>query len=205
MGPNMRLLMSASTLCACATVLMACASGPPLPPKATIAFQKDVLLVPAGAISLVDNYKPPLVAPNVEHAHEARPAHIARRWLDARTKAIAGAPGAVTLTVSDASVIEQPLEVKTDWKHAFSRQAEKKLTANLVWRLFYDGPQLTWSADGTATSTQTVLEESSLNEADADYNAMIESLAAAFDGKVAQQLGELRAALSSVGAPVPKR
>ncbi|MFO1187409.1 MAG: hypothetical protein U1E87_08160 [Alphaproteobacteria bacterium] len=186
-------------------MLAGCASGPPLPPKVAIAFQKETLLVPAGAISLVDNYKPPLVSPNVEQNHETRPAHIPRRWIDARTKAIAGAPGAITLTVSDASVVEQPLEVKTDWKHALSRQAEKKLTANLAWRLSYDGPQLNWTADGTATSTQTVLEESSLNEADADYNAMIEALAAAFDGKLAQQLGELRAALASVGAPVPRR
>lgn len=186
-------------------LLFGCASGPPLPPKAAITFQKDVLLVPAGAITLVNNYKPPLVPPNVEQNHEARPAHIPRRWIEARTKAIAGAPGAITLTVSDASVIEEPLEVKTDWKHVFSRQAEKKLTANLAWRLSYDGPQLSWTADGTATSTQTVLEESSLNEAAADYNAMIEALAAAFDGKLVQQLGELRAALSSVGAPVPKR
>jgi hypothetical protein len=202
----MRLLTSASIFCLCATILAACASGPPLPPKATLAFEKSsALLVPAGAITLVDNYKPPLVAPNVEQNHEARPAHIPRRWIDARTKAITGAPGAITLTLSDASVIEQPLEVKTDWKHALSRQAEKKLTANLAWRLSYDGPQLTWAAAGTATTTQTVLEESSLNEADADYNAMIESLAAAFDGKLEQQLGELRAALASVGAPVPKR
>jgi hypothetical protein len=187
-------------------LLAACASGPPLPPKATIGFEKaSPLLVPAGKVVLVDNYKPPLVPPNVEQNYQVRPAHIVRRWIAARTKPIETAPGAIALTIADASVIEQPLEVKTDWKHMFSRQAEKNLIANITWRLSYEGPSLSWSTGGTATSTHGVLEQASLNEADQDYNEMIQSLAAAFDSRLEQQLGELRDAMASAGAPVPRR
>jgi hypothetical protein len=195
-----------SSLLVALVVLAACATGPPPKPQAQIGFEKaSPLLVPAGKVALVDNYKPPLVPPNVEQNHEVRPAHIARRWITARTKPIDTAPGTITLAIADASVIEQPLVVKTDWKHMFSRQAEKNLIANITWRLSYDGPSLSWSTGGTATSTHGVLEEASLNEADEDYNEMIQSLAAAFDSRLEQQLGELRDALASVGAPVPRR
>lgn len=185
--------------------LAACASAPPLPPKASLAFESaSRLVVPAAKIEIVDNYKPPLVAPNVEHQHDVRPASLVQRWIAARTKTIPNAPGALTLTVKEASVIEQPLEVKTDWRHMFDRQSDRKLTATLAWRLAYESPSLSWQSDGSATSVQGVLEQSSLNEADADYNRMIESLAAAFDQRLAQQLGELGDALANIPVPAQK-
>jgi hypothetical protein len=202
----MRGILRFASLAVLALLAASCAShAPPAPPMAVFAFENaNALLIPAGKVSLVDNYKPPLVPPNIEQNHEARPALIVRRWAAARVKPIASAPGTLTLTILDASVIEQPREVKTDWKHIFSRQAEKTLTANLAWRIAYDGPSLTWHTDGTATATQSVLEQSSLNEADADYNAMVESLAAAFDARAQQQLGELSDALAKTGGPVSK-
>jgi hypothetical protein len=201
----MRLFSKLSILPALA-LMTACASGPPLPPRAQIGFEKAApMLVPAGKVALVDNYKPPLVPPNTEQNYQVRPAHIVRRWIAARTNPIDNAPGTITLTIADASVIEQTLVVKTDWRHIFSRQAEKNLVANISWRLSYEGPALTWSTGGTATSTHGVLEEASLNEADEDYNEMIQSLAAALDSRLEQQLSELREALAAVGAPVPKR
>jgi hypothetical protein len=195
-----------SSLLVALVLLAGCQTAPPPRPQAQIGFEKaSPLLVPAGKVTLVDNYKPPLVPPNVEQNYQVRPTHIVRRWIAARTKPIDAAPGTITLAIADASVIEQPLEVKTDWRHIFSRQAEKNLIANISWRLSYDGPSLSWSTGGTATSTHGVLEEASLNDADQDYNEMIQSLAAAFDNRLEQQLGELREALASVGAPVPRR
>lgn len=180
-----------------------CASpAPPQPPQAHLAFEKsNALVIPAGKVSLVDTYEPPMVPPNIEQNYEMRPALVVRRWIGARTKPIETAPGTLTVTILDASVVEAPLTVKTDWKHMFSREAEKKLTANLAWRVSYDGPSLTWHTDGSAVSMHTVLEQSSLNEADEDYDEMIESLAAAFDARMQQQLGELSAALAKTGGP----
>ncbi len=171
------------------------------PPKANIAFEKaGALVVPAGHIALVDNSKP--VAASDSGAHDVKPAEIANRWISKRTRTIQTAPGMLTITITDASVAEQPKTVKTDWRHMFDRQAEKNLVAAINWRMDYQGPSLNWTSNGSASSTHSVLEESSLNEADQDYADMIESLAAAFDMRAQQQVADLNAALAKTGAPM---
>jgi hypothetical protein len=189
-----------------AVFLAACATAPPPRPQARVAFdKKPAILVPAGKVVFDDKYLPPLVPPNIEHKFQTRPALIVAHWASVRLKTIVGAPGTLTVTLTDGGVTEKPLTVKTDWRHMFDRQPDRELTGHLGWRLAYEGPSLTWSTGGTATSVHTVPEQSTLNEVDENYNAMLESLAEAFDAKLAQQLAELSDALAQASARVSKR
>ena len=198
---NLAILMtSAGALLAA----VSCAIDPPGRPQARIAFEKNVLLVPAGQVAIETSYQAPLNPPNIDHLRKDRPAQIPKKWLEKRAKTIAGAPGILKLTITDAAATEKVLPIKTDWKHAFDRQSDAQYNAHLAWRLDYEGPSLTWMTSGEASSMRTVLEQASPNESDMDYNLMLEALAHAFDERITKQIGELRDALAKTGAPAAK-
>ncbi len=61
----------------------------------------------------------------------------------------------------------------------------------------YKGPILTsWTSNGTAEASASVLEQSSINDQDQAYADLIDGLATNFDARVEEQLANLRKAQS---------
>lgn len=182
------------------TALAACASTPPPPkPVPKLAFtSKSAIIAPASSVSFQDDYTPTSASPHVEQAHEIRPDSVAQLWVDKRLKGTSMAHGTLTLTVLDASVVQQELPMDTSFKaRLLTRQPEYRLVGTLKWRLAYKGPILTsWTSDGSAEASASVLEQSSINDQDQAYADLIDGLAQNFDARVEEQIGNLRKAQS---------
>jgi len=181
--------------------LAACASTPP-PPKPTpkLAFtSKTAIIAPASSVSFQDDYTPTSASPHVESAHDIRPDGIARMWVDKRLRSTSMSHGNLTLTVLDASVLQEELPRDTSFKaRLLTRQPEYRLVGKLRWRLTYNGPILTsWSSEGTAEASASVLEQSSINDQDQAYADLIDGIAQNFDSRLEEQIGNLRKAQSS--------
>jgi hypothetical protein len=191
--------MSAAALIVAA--LAACQSAPPPPPKPepTLAFvQKPVIIAPASAVSFKDEYVSPMAPPNVEQEHDVRPAGVVQTWVNKRIRSTSAAHGDLTIEVLEASVVEQPLKMDDSLKaRVTKRQEESKLVGKLRWRITYKGPVLeTWTSEGEAEGSSTVLEQSSPNDREQAYADLIDGLAQNFDLRMEQQLAKLRAAQS---------
>lgn len=182
------------------TLLAACASAPPPPkPVPKLAFtSKAAIIAPASSVSFQDEYAPTSASPHVEQAHEIRPDSVAQLWVNKRLKGTSMAHGTITLTVLDASVVQQELPMDTSFKaRLLTRQPEYRLVGKLRWRLTYKGPILTtWTSEGTAEASASVLEQSSINDQDQAYADLIDSIAQNFDSRVEEQVRNLRKAQS---------
>src|SRR5437667_10992455 len=92
--------------------LTACSSTPPTP-IAPIAYTNATpIRLNAGSIEVVDQFKPPLAAPNVDHLFVQTPAAAVRAWAQGRLRA-AGQSGAIRVTIVDASVKAVALPIRT--------------------------------------------------------------------------------------------
>lgn len=106
--------------------LAGCETPAPRPkfPQLTFAHL-PTLNLDVARIEVVQSYKAPGAAPNVEHLFPAVPAAVARRWARQRLKAV-GAGGVVRATVVNAAVVEVPLKRTTGLRGAFTiDQAER--------------------------------------------------------------------------------
>jgi len=78
----------------------------------------------------------------------------------------AGGAGWITFVVTDASVVEAPLEVKTGLLHAFDNQADKRYDAHVAVRI--EIHSVTGAIDGSVTaeasSSRTVGQDSDARE-----------------------------------------
>ncbi|HXZ68897.1 MAG TPA: hypothetical protein VEH07_09935 [Alphaproteobacteria bacterium] len=176
-------------------------SAPPPPkPVPKLAFtNKAAIIAPASSVSFQNDYTTTSAAPHVEQAHDVRPDSIARLWVDKRLKSTSMAHGNLTLTVLDASVLQEELPRDTSFKaRLLTRQPEYRLVGKLRWRLTYKGPILArWTSEGTAEASASVLEQSSINDQEQAYADLIDGIAQNFDARVEDQITNLRKAQSN--------
>jgi hypothetical protein len=187
-----------ASILVCASIA-ACTSTPPPPrPEPHLAFTtKPIIVAPAAQVSLLDQFTPAAPMDAVQ-GQDMKPAAIVQTWVDKRLRSNVMAHGKMAITVLEASVVQQALPMDTSLKARLTqRQAEYKLIGTLKWRLSYNGPLLaSWSSEGTAQSTGTVLEESSPNDRDQAYADVIDGMAQSFDTRMEEQLSSLRTAQS---------
>jgi hypothetical protein len=193
-------VLQVTSALAALALLAACASAPPPPkPVPKLAFtSKAAIIAPASSVSFQDDYTPTSASPHVEQAHEIRPDTLAQLWVDKRLRGTSMAHGTITLTVLDASVVQQELPMDTSFKaRLLTRQPEYRLVGTLKWRITYKGPILmSWTSEGTAEASASVLEQSSINDQDQAYADLIDGIATNFDARVEEQIANLRKAQS---------
>jgi len=168
----------------------ACASVPtPEVPDLAYTDQTPIALSADRRIEIVEEYRPPLSKPHVEHEFRVVPAQIARAWARDRL-ALSGSGGDVKLTIIDAGVVEEKLEGGGIGGFLFGAP-DRKLTATLRARLDYVGVRGAASATATATVSREIPEGASLNEVEAIYFDMLRALKTEFDRALSEQV-ELR-------------
>jgi len=176
-------------------LLAACADAPPpaAGPRAVSFEAQAPLRLDIASITVEPRYRAPGRAPNVEHLHPVTPESVARSWAAARIIAT-GSRGRAVLTVLDGSVVSEDLPKKGGLTGFFGDQLDTRLTARLKARLVVGragieaGNFEEWSADVDASATRTILESASLNERDAAYAALIQSLAKNFDDALSAEV-----------------
>ena len=175
--------------------------------KSTISAPRDVsfaamapLQLDVASIAVDQRYRSSSTPPNVEQLHPVSPASIAERWATSRVVTL-GQRGIATLTVFDGSVVAEKLPIKGGLTGFFGDQQDTKLKARLKARLTVSlpgariGDSTTYSADVDASAERTILQSATLNERDAAYMVLMNTLARQFDQALS---AEIRRSMSPV-------
>jgi len=193
-----RVLISVLLLSCLLFGLSACTTGPEPPPKfPPIAFtDKPPVRFDVARIEIEDRYRPPLEAPNVEHAFPIPLADAAERWAQDRFQAV-GRSGTARVLIEDASATLKPLPVDKGVTGLFKREQAEQLEGRLLVRLQITGlaSQATGFAEAGATGRRTISESISLNERDRIYyeftRELTQKLDQAMDEAIAKYLQSL--------------
>ena len=118
--------------CSLALLGLGACTPPPKPAVPDIIFSggPQFVLPAEGDVEVVEKYEPPLKAPHVEHEYGITPAEIARAWARDRIKVDPG-DGTVRMTILEASVVQNELDVEKGFSGLFKDQPDRQLTAGL--------------------------------------------------------------------------
>lgn len=158
--------------------LASCQDAPQTFKAAPFSFEVNRVApihVNVARIVVVENYKPPMRAPFVEHDFPVAPANAVRKWVDTRLKA-SGTSGVLEVLIEDASVKEVPL-VKTEGiKGLLTNDQDARYDAKLsvTFRLFTGTQAISnASADVEISRSRTISEKTTVNERQAIYHQML--------------------------------
>lgn len=172
----------------------ACAEPPAPSAPSSVSFEaRPAIRLDIASVTVDNRFNSSGRDPYVEHLHRISPSSVAQAWARARLVA-SGNGGTATLTIIDGSVIAEELEKKGGLTGIFGDQLDTRLKARLKARLAVErpGPRQgdfgSWSADVDASAQRTILESASLNERDAAYAALMQSLAAQFDAALTAEI-----------------
>lgn len=175
------LLLTSSALLA-----SACDTPPKRQTFATLTFQdRPQLRLDVAQIEIVQAYKAPGQAPNVDHLFPQKPLDVATAWGRDVLRAV-GQRGMATYTILDASAIETDLPRSTGLTQVFKTEQSDRYDLKIAVRLDLGNPLLltTGSAEASATRSQTVAENMTLNQREAVWFQMTESAMRELDQKL---------------------
>ncbi|MCW8914611.1 MAG: hypothetical protein OQK24_02015 [Magnetovibrio sp.] len=177
---------AALALCACAT------DTPIAGPVPDLGFQHlSPINLAVSKIVVTNAYQSPLKAPNAEHRFPTPPAAAITTWTNARLKAVdSSAPAMATLTIEDASVIENKLQKTKGFKGLFTYEPTERYDATAIARLEVNesrqGARATIRVE--ARRSVEVSENATLAEREKAWFEMIEALMGDFNDQMNQQI-----------------
>ncbi len=167
---------------------------PPRPP--TFDFGgAEPFVVQAQSIQIIDEFRPSLLPPNVEHEYDPPPAAVAHSWGKKRLAAQGGA-GELRFIIRDASLTERDLQTDNGFQTLFGDEPNIELSARLEIMIEYRSPAVETVSRAVVTAKSASFENASLAELDQDYYRLLEEMAIEldkvftekFDGKLSQIL-----------------
>lgn len=163
--------------------LVAACQSPPAPgwPEITFAHRTPIRLDVA-RVEVVQTYRPPQAAPNVEHLFPITPAAVLRRWAKERLKA-AGTSRTARVTIVNAAVIETKLPTHKGLQGLFYSDQAQRYDATLEVRIdiLDDGGRALGHVRTVAERSRTVTEGISLNERSRVWFELTEAVVRDFD------------------------
>lgn len=160
-----------------------CQSAPKAPEYPPIRFTDGApIRLDVARIDVVQQYRPPLAAPNVEHAFPVRPAAAVAQWARDRLRA-AGGQGRAEVVVLDASAIEVALKKTTGLRGALTTDQSERYDASISVevRISDGGGRQRATASAKARRSRTVPEDITLNGREKLWYAMTVKLMATID------------------------
>lgn len=173
--------------------LASCATPAP-PPSGGLTFTNAPVRFNAAEVQFVDNYRPPLAAPNVEHTFSQTPAAAVRDWTRARIAA-AGGSGVVHVTVHDASVVQVRLPTRGGFGGLFFDEQDTRYDAALEVSIEFAGANRTPQARSKVVRSQTLPESATVNQRNEVYAQLLKALMDDFDR---QMLTDVRRYMGAV-------
>lgn len=130
-----------------------------------------------GRLELVDEFRPPMREPNIEHLMPVSPAAAAKRWAQDRLQPM-GRDGTARFIVRNAAVTEVPLKVDSGVSGLFKKQQETRYEAGLevVFQILDERQFPKSEVVARASRSRTVPEGITLNDRDRVWYDMVESL-----------------------------
>ncbi len=167
-------LIARGFIVSCALLLASC-DAPPPPKVNELSFTKlPIIKVNVANIEVVDAYKSPYKAPNIEHLMPYTPADAMHIWVKDRLRAT-GSDKLLQITILDAPVTSTDLPTSKGVKGVFTVEQDKRFDAKLeVEMRLYGGEAL--SEANTSVSVMrsiTIPENASVNARRAAYEKLI--------------------------------
>lgn len=157
-------------------------------PELTYAHLPPIRLDVA-VVDVIDSYRSPGAAPNVEHLFPTPPAKAMARWADDRLEA-AGTNGSAVFTILRADVVEVPLERTTGIKGVFTEDQSYRYDAMLDVRL--DAENTSGLRRGSITArtahSRSVAEDITLNQRERIWFEMTERLMSDIGAEIERQI-----------------
>jgi len=141
------------------------------------------------SVEVVQAYRPPFRAPNVEHDFPTPPAIAVQRWVEDRVKA-EGASGAFRVTIRTASAVTTRLATNTDLEGLITTEQSERLDVKLdvLFVILEDGLPSGTFASVTVTRSRTLDEAINLNERDKIYFDITNELMNDFNATAEQNI-----------------
>ncbi len=159
-------------------VLAACQAPALPPPLSELTYgHLDPINLDVGRIEIVEQYVPPLKAPNVEHEFLTPPATAMRQWAKDRLRAV-GEIRTARLVIKNASAIETKLETRRGLRGAFTKDQSERydVTLDVVLEVRGEDGAAVAFANAVVTRSRTVPEGLSLSERERVFHGMVQSV-----------------------------
>lgn len=173
-------------------VLASCATPDPEPRPAAPTFQFThgaPLALRVSEVIVTETYAPPLKAPYKEHEFAATPATIVRQWAREKT-AVAGGAAPLRLIVEEASVREESIDGGKAFLKPFRPGKDRRLLARVIVRADYDDGRMASSVRVETSGSVDIDRQASVNEAEAQYYALLELMAGKIDDAMSRRLAD---------------
>ena len=167
-------------------LLAACDTPPMRQSFATLTFQdRPPIRLDVAQIEIYEAYKAPGVAPHIDHLFPQKPVDVAAAWGRDVLQAV-GERGMATYTIVDASATETALPRSTGMTQMFKTEQSDRYDLHIEVKLEIGNPLLrtTGIATASASRSQTVAEDMTLNQREAVWFQMTESAMRELDGKL---------------------
>ena len=147
----------------------------------------------AAIIEIIDEYRPTLAAPNVDHLFPTSPAQAARDWAAARIGA-GGSTGSVRVIIQNASVVQINLPVRKGIEGLFFNEQDVRYEAILEMSIEYRrGLFVTSSVRTEVMRSRTASESMSVNERSQLFFKLTEDLLADLDAEMVRNISQYMA------------
>lgn len=176
------------TLVALPWLLTACDTPNPAVsfPELTFAHKAAIKLNVA-KIEIINEYRMPFEAPNVEHRIPIAPGAAAEKWAADILKPV-GSRGTALFVITRASVTEEKLKTTKGLKGLIAIEQSEEYEAALDARIeILDGTRRVATARTSITRTQTAREDATPNQRSKLWYALVERLLLEFDGEMRKQ------------------
>lgn len=172
------------------TALFGCAKAPPNPVYPEITFQHlNPLYLNVGEIKIIDEFKPPLKLPHVEHELPVSIDQSVRNWVRDRLRTTGNSGAVATVTIKDASAVEKGLQKETGLKGIITKDQSELYEFHLLVELKIteiSGSSAFVTAE--ATRSKSVPEGITLNQREKMYFTQVEALMRAFDPEMEKNI-----------------
>ena len=183
------------SLPSCVSLLLAflvagCTSAPEMPTYPEIRFtDKPPIRLDVARIDIVEAYRSPLKAPNVEHLFPVRPSHAARQWARDRLRP-GGDKGWAEAVISDASATETALQRTEGIRGAFTTDQTERydVVMTVAVRIFDSAGKELANASATARHSRTVAEDATLNDRERAWYRMTAAMIRALDRTLEREM-----------------
>ena len=175
-----------------ATVLLAACQTAPLgyTPGPFSFAGKPPLRINVAEIRIVENYKPTLALPNVDHDFPVPPADAIRQWAKQRLVA-SGSSGVLEVVIDDASVKEVKLPKTEGIKGLFTDDQEARYDAqvNVTLRVFSGAQGLSdATGDIVISRSRSINEKATIDQRTRQFHGMTRDIMTTFDTLAEQHL-----------------
>ena len=155
-------------------------------PELTFKHQ-SVIQLDVERIQIINEFKMPFKAPNVEHLVPISPGASAERWASDILRPI-GQSGVAQFVITNGSVIREDLKTQKGIKGIFSIDQSKRFQATVNVRLEIYKDQSKSTARAFASRSQTLREDASPNLQSRLWYNLVERLMESFDLEMRHQI-----------------